>query len=66
MKKTKIKEICKKCNGTGLVPDMMLRVFTFGMDWLFYQATKDKQWHETCPKCNGKGKITTKIIEVHE
>lgn len=54
------KLVCVKCNGRGKIPDMMERLLTFGISWLFDKLMPERQeefWDE-CPACEGKGYTT--------
>ena len=55
MKQMKIE--CKKCKGVGKVPDMIERIATLGISWIYNKVLKDTFGWDICPKCNGKGHI---------
>ncbi len=50
------KILCPKCKGAKKVPDMLERVFTFGISWLLDKADGGAMigW-ERCSRCKGKG-----------
>jgi DnaJ-class molecular chaperone len=53
-----MKILCPKCKGEGWLPDMIERVATLGVSWVFDQFDGGARlgW-DKCKKCKGKGKI---------
>lgn len=48
---------CDKCKGCGSVPDMIERVASLGVSWLFDKMSNSIIGYLRCNKCNGKGYI---------
>jgi len=51
------KILCPKCKGYGEIPDMIERISSLGISWLFEKLAGDRMGWLTCPRCKGKGKI---------